>query len=220
MRAATGDVPERVRGAKAGHRILRPTTIPVAFRLPTRDTCTLSYARTAMRQVRKRERLWEGRQGGGMGSAGWGSAACEGLANSTRSGAREVGAPFPGKGQGGLEVQTRGPEAGKGRDLLKKPSVGAACMSRTAASAKSAGTIPRTMLMITSTTGVRLTWSIQLIVSCGRQVACSCVPLLRAIVCKAPHPARPAAWRRRRSVTDSQLPAAHRPTLLSRCVPR
>ena len=45
-------------------------------------------------------------------------------------------------------------------------------MSRTATSAKSAGTIPRIMLTITNATGVRLTWLTQLVVSCGRQVAC------------------------------------------------
>jgi hypothetical protein len=53
MRAATGDVTERVRGAKAEHLVLRPIAIPVAFRPPTletRDTCTLGYARAAMGQ--------------------------------------------------------------------------------------------------------------------------------------------------------------------------
>jgi hypothetical protein len=57
MRAATGDVTERVRGSKAEHLVLRPTAIPGAFRHPTletRDTCTLWYASTAMGQEIRR----------------------------------------------------------------------------------------------------------------------------------------------------------------------
>ena len=108
MRAATSDVTERVRGAKAAHLVLRPTAIPVAFRPPTRDTGTLWCARTAMGQE-------SGRGCGNGGRGGDGGRVQGGVVSHVRfcrlnaqwrKGRRrslpgDDGAPFPGKGAGG-----------------------------------------------------------------------------------------------------------------------
>lgn len=225
MRAATSDVTERVRGAKAAHLVLRPTAIPVAFRPPTRDTGTLWCARTAMGQESGRG-CGNGGMGGGWGEgAGWGSVACEVLQTQravaqgkTALPSRRRWRPLPGEGSGWVLGPDAGTEAGKGRDLLKKPSVGAACMSRTATSAKSAGTIPRIMLTITNATGVRLTWLTQLVVSCGRQVACRHCEALFAWRRTQHGPPRGGAAEEFRAAQQDNRPRLI--GLLSACVPR